>query len=122
MTAEPGIERVREILFGEILAELEHRLAKLESYITSRSTDIQHDARQRADVLEAHLKKEVDAMEARIARVERENRERALAEAKTFFDELAQLRGQLRAAAAREDDEDEAGLERGTEHAASDAH
>jgi hypothetical protein len=67
-TTEGGIERVREILFGEILLELERRLAKLENYIAARSTDVQHDARQRMDVLEAHLKKEVEAIAARTAR------------------------------------------------------
>jgi hypothetical protein len=160
--AATGLERVREILLGGILVELDRRLSKLEHYITTRSSDVQHDARQRTDVLEAHVKKEVDAvaaratrdsadinnllrearheqrdsfvqleqrisrieerLEAQVARIERDTREQLLAATKNFFEELAQLRGQLRAESAREEEEEgEAGAE-GTEHFARDAH
>jgi hypothetical protein len=159
-----GLERVREILFGEILVELERRLAKLENYIASRSNDVQHDARQRMEVLEGHIKKEVEAvagratrdsteisgeirevrhqqhealveieqrfvrseerLQAQIALVERESREQLLANAKTFFEELVQMRSELRLAAARNEEEEE--VERpspeGTEHVTMGAH
>jgi hypothetical protein len=65
---ETGLERVREILFGEILVELERRLGKLETFIAARSNDVQHDSRQRIDVLESHLKKEIEAVATRSAR------------------------------------------------------
>ncbi len=160
--SEEGLQRVREILFGEILVELERRLGKLENYIQTRSNDVQHDARQRMNVLEGHLKKEVEAVaaratreasesagelravrheqhdaivaleqrivhceehvEAQLARIERDGREQLLANAKSFFEELAQLRSEFRQAAARAEDEEESRREEGAEHASSGPH
>jgi hypothetical protein len=137
---ESGLQRVREILFGGILAEVDKRLSRLESYITARTNDLQHDARQRMDVLETHLKKEVEVVATRAARditdlnnvirelraqlagIERETREQLLASTKNFLEELEQLRSRLRAEAAHEEEEGEHPEAEGTEHLAWDAH
>jgi hypothetical protein len=62
-----GLDRIREILLGDILVELERRLTRLDSYIANRSAELQHDVRHRTDVLEAHMRKELDALSAREA-------------------------------------------------------
>lgn len=62
-----GLERIRDILLGDIFVEIERRLARLDSYIANRSTELQHHVRHRTDVLEAHMRKELDAIAAREA-------------------------------------------------------
>jgi DNA anti-recombination protein RmuC len=61
-----GLERIREILLGDILAELERRLARIDSQLANRTSELHQDARHRTDVLEAHVRKEVDALSARV--------------------------------------------------------
>jgi tetrahydromethanopterin S-methyltransferase subunit G len=60
-----GIERIREILLGDILTELERRLARIDSQLANRASELHQDARHRTDVLEAHVRKEIDALSAR---------------------------------------------------------
>lgn len=60
-----GLERIREILLGDILAELERRLARIDSQLANRTSELHQDARHRTDVLEAHVRKEVDALSTR---------------------------------------------------------
>jgi hypothetical protein len=60
-----GIDRVREILLGDIVAELERRLARLDYLITHRNQELHHDVRTRTDVLEAHVRKELEVQLAR---------------------------------------------------------
>jgi len=60
-----GLERIREILLGDVLAEIERRLARIDSHLANRTTELQQDARRRTEVLDAHVRKEVDALSAR---------------------------------------------------------
>lgn len=60
-----GLERIREILFGEILSEIEKRLARIDHSVASRSTELAQDARRRTDVLETHVRKELEAQSSR---------------------------------------------------------
>lgn len=62
--SEDGIDRVRQILLGDVVAELERRLARLDYLITHRNQEVQHDVRNRTDVLEAHVRKELQAQAA----------------------------------------------------------
>jgi len=62
-----AFDQIREILLGDILAEIEHRLARLDSYIANRNNEVQHDVRKRTDVLEAHVRKELDALGKRLS-------------------------------------------------------
>ncbi len=61
-----GLGRIREILLGDILVEIEQQLARLDSYVANRSNEVQHDARHRADLLEAHLRREIDGVTSRV--------------------------------------------------------
>jgi hypothetical protein len=61
-----GLEQIREILFGAIQHELEKRLARTEAHFTTRINDVQQEARRRTEVIEAHLRKETDALSARL--------------------------------------------------------
>lgn len=127
-----GLDAIREILLGDILLALERRLGRIDSVMANRSNELQHDVRSRTDVLEAHVRRELDSIASRIAqleqhlgriedrleqsieRIERQGREQMLAQAKTFIDELERSRMQLRSALARElglEPESEAGVE-----------
>lgn len=61
-----GIEQIREILVGAIQRDLERRLARAESHFQARAAELQQEARRRTEVVEAHLKKETDALSSRI--------------------------------------------------------
>jgi hypothetical protein len=80
-----GLERIREILLGDILVEIERRLARIDSQLSNRTRELQQDARHRTDVLEAHVRKEVDALSMRVGQ---DNRE--------VNDAIRSLRGDLR--------------------------
>jgi DNA repair exonuclease SbcCD ATPase subunit len=67
-----GLERIREILLGDVLAELERRLARIDSQLAHRTSELHQDARHRTDVLEAHVRKEIDALSARAGQDNRE--------------------------------------------------
>src|SRR5262249_37825671 len=61
-----GIDQVREILVGAIQRDLERKLARTESHLNARLAEIQQEARRRTEVIEAHLRKESDALSARM--------------------------------------------------------
>lgn len=64
--AKDGIEQIREILVGAIQRDLERRVARAESHFQARATELQQEARRRTEVVEAHLKKETDALSSRV--------------------------------------------------------
>lgn len=137
-----GLDRIRDILFGEILNDLDKRLARIDHSLASRSSELAQDARRRTDVLETHVRKELEAqstktshdvgevssalrssrqehrealtqieqrlarlderIEAAISRVERDVRQQLLDQAKSFQDELARMRNELRWELVRE--------------------
>lgn len=61
-----GLEQIREILFGAPFRELERRLARAEVHMSTRSREIEQEARRRTEVLEAHLRAEIGALAARV--------------------------------------------------------
>jgi hypothetical protein len=129
-----GLDRIRDILFGEILSDLDKRLARIDHNLTTRGTELAQDARRRTDVLEAHVRKELDAqttktaqtdqriarleerIDSTLARIEREVRQQLLDQAKAFQDELARMRNELRFELVRElgIEGDEQGNDRGS--------
>jgi tetrahydromethanopterin S-methyltransferase subunit G len=83
-----GLERIREILLGDILVELERRLARIDSQLANRTSELQQDARHRIDVLEAHVRKEIDALSARAGQ---DNHELNDAIQRLRFDQRAEI-------------------------------
>ena len=68
-----GLEQIREILFGALFRELERKVVRADVHMSTRSRDIEQEARRRTEVLETHLRTEVGALATRV--------EHALAEA-----------------------------------------
>lgn len=65
-----GLEQVRELLFGAIYRELEWKLSRAEGNLSTRSEELQQEAKRRIEALEAHLAKEIESV---VARIEREH-------------------------------------------------
>ena len=61
-----GLDQVREILFGAFQHELERRLARAEVHLNTKVNDLQQEARRRIEMIEGHLRKETDALSARL--------------------------------------------------------
>jgi hypothetical protein len=91
-----------------MLVELERRLSRLENLITNRANEVQHDVRHRTGVLEAHVRKELEAIGKRVkddaaerndaARAQRAEERDALAK---LDQRIAQLEGHVDSAIAR---------------------
>lgn len=64
--ANTRIEHIREILVGDIVIEIERRLARLEHLIANRNSELQHDVRNRTEILEAHVRKEMETLGTRV--------------------------------------------------------
>ena len=64
-----GLEKIREILFGAIHRELERKLVRADAQLVARAHELEHEHRRRTEVLEAHLKKEMEALGSRLERV-----------------------------------------------------
>jgi hypothetical protein len=81
-----GLEQIREILFGSLFRELERKVARSDVHMSTRSKDLEQEARRRTEVLEGHLRTEITAVAARaehafveaadaLRNIARENRE-----------------------------------------------
>jgi hypothetical protein len=65
-TASPSnnLDQVREILFGAHYRDFERKLGRLEALVGSQSDELRTDTKSLVQVLEAHFKREIDAMNA----------------------------------------------------------
>lgn len=90
-----GLERIREILLGDILVEVERRLARLDRYIANRANELQQDVRYRTGVLEAHVRKEVESVASRGAHDSSEISAVVRAQGKEHRDAVAKLEQRL---------------------------
>jgi hypothetical protein len=61
-----GLEQIREILFGALFRELERRLARADVHMSTRTKELEQEARRRTEVLEGHLRVEVGALATRV--------------------------------------------------------
>jgi len=73
-TVYAGLEQIREILYGSSHRELERRLARADAHLVARTRELEQENRRRMDVLEAHVKRETEAL---LGRLERESAETA---------------------------------------------
>ncbi len=56
---DSGIDRIRQILFGEQVAEIERQLERLEERLADESLKLRRDFTQRLDELATQLRKEI---------------------------------------------------------------
>lgn len=111
-----GLGQIREIVVGPLEREVDRRLGRLEALFTARGIELPQEARRRMEVIEAHMRKETDALSAtattlehRVTKLEElvvkqlhDVRQELLDQAKLFLDELQGLRTELTHAMERE--------------------
>ena len=73
-----NLDKVRDILFGGPLREVDRRFARLEERLAKDTSELRAEMRQRLEALESYLKSEVESIAATI-RAEREGRGDAIA-------------------------------------------
>lgn len=59
-----NLDQVREILFGAYYRDFERRLGRLEALVLSQADELRADTKRLVQVLEAHVKRETEAMSA----------------------------------------------------------
>jgi hypothetical protein len=72
-----NLDKVREILFGGQIRDVEKRFARLEERFVTEIANVRDETRKRLDALEIYLKKEVDSLTERFKK-EQTEREAAL--------------------------------------------
>jgi hypothetical protein len=68
-----NIDKIRDILFGANMRDYEARFARLEEALMKEAAELRESTRRRFETLENYVKKEVDALQARL-KTEREER------------------------------------------------
>jgi hypothetical protein len=61
-----NLEKVRDILFGNQMREVDRRFARLEERIIKETRDLKDDIKRRLDALEAHTAKETETLAGQI--------------------------------------------------------
>lgn len=68
-----NIDKIRDILFGANMRDYDARFARLEEALMKEAAELRESTRRRFETLENYVKKEVDALQARL-KTEREER------------------------------------------------
>ena len=61
-----SLDKVRDILFGNQMRDVERRFARLEDRLLKETTDLKEDVRRRLDTLEAYMRRETESLEGQI--------------------------------------------------------
>lgn len=61
-----SLDKVRQILFGSQVREVEKRFTRLEDRLVKELTDVRDETRKRLDALEIYIKKEVESLTERV--------------------------------------------------------
>lgn len=77
MSEGNNLDKVRDILFGTQIREVDKRFANLEKSLVTEITNFRDEARKRLDALEIYIKKEVESLTQRLKQ-EQTEREAAL--------------------------------------------
>ncbi|MBE9006539.1 hypothetical protein IQ259_16065 [Fortiea sp. LEGE XX443] len=77
-----NLDKVRDILFGSQIREVDKRFARLEERLITEITNMRDEGRKRLDALEMYVKQEVDSLAERLKKeqTERETVVRSLSE------------------------------------------
>jgi hypothetical protein len=70
-----SLDKVRDILFGNQMRDVEKRFTRLEERLVKDSTNLRDETRKRLDSLELYIKKEVDSLTERLKKEETERDE-----------------------------------------------
>ena len=65
-TNPASLDKVRDILFGNQMRDVERRFARLEERLAKETADLKEDLRKRLDTLEAYMRRESESLEGQI--------------------------------------------------------
>lgn len=65
-TGAGSLEKVRDILFGSQMRDLDRRFTKVEERLSSETADLKEDLRRRLDALDQFVRTEIDTLVQRI--------------------------------------------------------
>jgi vacuolar-type H+-ATPase subunit I/STV1 len=82
---------VREILFGTLHRDIEQRMSRADTHGAAQLHDLEQESRRRDEVLEGHLKKEIEALANRLDGQLAETRDGLRNLTREHRDEVAQL-------------------------------
>ncbi|HVJ14348.1 MAG TPA: hypothetical protein VM686_02865 [Polyangiaceae bacterium] len=63
-----ALNQLREILVGAAIRDLERRVARAEAHMAARAHELEEESRRRMEVIESHMRKEGEALSARMER------------------------------------------------------
>lgn len=61
-----SLDKVRDILFGNQMRDVERRFARLEERLVKETADLKDDVRKRLDTLESYMRRETESLESQI--------------------------------------------------------
>jgi hypothetical protein len=93
--APGGLDQIREILFGALHREFERRLVRVDAQLAARAQELEHEIRRRTEMLEAHARKESEALALRFEREFNEMNEKLRRAARESRDALSALEQRL---------------------------
>ena len=65
-TNPASLDKVRDILFGNQMRDVERRFARLEERLIKDTADLKDDVRRRLDTLESYMRREVESLESQV--------------------------------------------------------
>lgn len=65
-TSPASLDKVRDILFGNQMRDVERRFARLEERLVKDTADLKDDVRKRLDTLESYMRRESESLEGQI--------------------------------------------------------
>jgi len=65
-TTPASLDKVRDILFGNQMRDVERRFARLEERLLKETTSLKEDMRKRLEALEAYIRSEAESLDAQI--------------------------------------------------------
>jgi hypothetical protein len=111
-----NLDKVRDILFGTQLRDVDRRLARLEERLIKESTDLKSDVKSRLDAFDAYVRHETESLAGQIktehrdregvdeqlSRAQRELRQQLLDQHQRLSDEIRNKIDEVLSALARE--------------------
>ena len=84
-----NLEKVRDILFGNQMREVDRRFARLEERIVKETRDLREDVKRRLDALEAHVNREAETLAGQVRQERTERLEGDVRFARDLTDTVA---------------------------------
>jgi len=115
-TGGANLDKVRDILFGSQLRDIERRLARLDERLIKETNDIKGDVKQRLDAFDSYMRHETESLAGQIetehhdrqgvdeqlSKGQRELRQQLLEQHQRLSDDIRQKIDEVLAALARE--------------------